>query len=198
MKVEELGLLRFGNDINMVGVIYQGAEGTYLLYLPDEQQEGDPEVVQVDDWAKLLRQLDIMETEVLQRAPDGKVTKAILRKSARQVDQKVAWEVYHRDEFACRYCGRKDLPLSVDHIITWEAGGPSTYENLVACCHRCNRTRGNTPFAEWLEGDYYKKVSAMRGSGDPDHPARTFRAYMNHQLLKELDGIPLRVTRQSR
>lgn len=50
-----------------------------------------------------------------------------------------------RDRNTCQYCGTC-LPASVltlDHVIPRSRGGVSTWENLVACCHSCNRRKGN-------------------------------------------------------
>ena len=50
-----------------------------------------------------------------------------------------------RDRNTCQYCGEV-LPsseLTLDHVIPRSRGGSSTWENLVACCHPCNRQKGN-------------------------------------------------------
>ncbi|HVZ59372.1 MAG TPA: HNH endonuclease [Terriglobales bacterium] len=50
-----------------------------------------------------------------------------------------------RDRNACQYCGIV-LPtsdLTLDHVTPRSRGGTSTWENLVACCHQCNRHKGN-------------------------------------------------------
>jgi 5-methylcytosine-specific restriction endonuclease McrA len=50
-----------------------------------------------------------------------------------------------RDRNTCQYCGEV-LPsseLTLDHVIPRSRGGASTWENLVACCHACNRRKGN-------------------------------------------------------
>src|SRR3954469_17903263 len=50
-----------------------------------------------------------------------------------------------RDRNTCQYCGVV-LPaseLTLDHVIPRSRGGNSTWENLVACCHACNRRKGN-------------------------------------------------------
>ena len=55
-----------------------------------------------------------------------------------------------RDRNACQYCGTV-LPsseLTLDHVIPRSRGGLSTWENLVACCHLCNRKKGNQLPAE--------------------------------------------------
>ncbi len=50
-----------------------------------------------------------------------------------------------RDRNTCQYCGVV-LPasdLTLDHVVPRSRGGASTWENLVACCHPCNRRKGN-------------------------------------------------------
>ena len=50
-----------------------------------------------------------------------------------------------RDRNSCQYCGAV-LPageLTLDHVMPRSRGGLSTWENLVACCHSCNRRKGN-------------------------------------------------------
>jgi 5-methylcytosine-specific restriction endonuclease McrA len=50
-----------------------------------------------------------------------------------------------RDRNTCQYCGEALPPgdLTLDHVIPRSRGGNSTWENLVACCHACNRRKGN-------------------------------------------------------
>ena len=51
------------------------------------------------------------------------------------------------------------MPLTVDHLVCWEVGGPSTEANLVSACRKCNKVRGNTPYPDWLTNGYYVQVS---------------------------------------
>lgn len=50
-----------------------------------------------------------------------------------------------RDRNTCQYCGKilAAGELTLDHVIPRSRGGASTWENLVACCHTCNRKKGN-------------------------------------------------------
>jgi 5-methylcytosine-specific restriction endonuclease McrA len=50
-----------------------------------------------------------------------------------------------RDRNSCQYCGivLASAELTLDHVIPRSRGGLSTWENLVACCHACNRKKGN-------------------------------------------------------
>jgi 5-methylcytosine-specific restriction endonuclease McrA len=50
-----------------------------------------------------------------------------------------------RDRNTCQYCGEV-LPsseLTLDHVVPRSRSGASTWENLVACCHSCNRRKSN-------------------------------------------------------
>ena len=50
-----------------------------------------------------------------------------------------------RDRHSCQYCGRAcSAPeLTLDHVVPRSRGGRSSWENLVACCHRCNHRKGD-------------------------------------------------------
>lgn len=50
-----------------------------------------------------------------------------------------------RDRNTCQYCGivLTAGELTLDHVIPRSRGGLSTWENLVACCHNCNRRKGS-------------------------------------------------------
>jgi len=50
-----------------------------------------------------------------------------------------------RDRNTCQFC-RRMLPaseLTLDHVVPRSRGGRSSWENLVACCYRCNNSKGD-------------------------------------------------------
>ena len=56
--------------------------------------------------------------------------------------------LFARDEHQCQYCGKTEPThkLSLDHVVPRSHGGPTTWENIVCCCLRCNsRKGGRTP-----------------------------------------------------
>src|SRR5882672_4768694 len=55
-----------------------------------------------------------------------------------------------RDRNTCQYCAviLSSGELTLDHVVPRSRGGLSTWENLVACCHSCNRTKGNQLLVE--------------------------------------------------
>lgn len=49
--------------------------------------------------------------------------------------------VLRRDDARCGYCG--GAATTIDHVTPRSRGGVDTWENLVACCLRCNNLKGN-------------------------------------------------------
>lgn len=50
-----------------------------------------------------------------------------------------------RDQYQCQYCGVKCRPgvITIDHVVPRSRGGKTTWTNVVAACHNCNRKKGN-------------------------------------------------------
>lgn len=190
-KFSDINLLDVGHTIMMTGAIFSGNGKHYLCFFPFDREDHPTEPLEMnhEDWKAFVRQTDLLETEVLQSAPDGTLAKVILRKSQRVVDNMVQWRVFKRDGFACRYCGVDDVPMSVDHLVLWEEGGPTIEVNLITACKKCNKVRGNTPYAEWLKHPRYKNVSAKL---KPEVRAA------NEALLATLDAIPKMVSKRTR
>jgi len=80
-----------------------------------------------------------------------------------------------RDRNTCQYCSVV-LPsgeLTLDHVIPRSRGGNSTWENLVACCHSCNRRKGNRMLHE---------LDDMKLQKEP----RTFSLHTSRQIMRML------------
>lgn len=190
-KFTDINLLDVGNSILMTGAIFSGNGKHYLCFFPKDREDLPTEPLEMDheEWKAFVRQTDLLETEVLQKASDGTLAKVILRKSQRQIEALVQWKVFRRDGYCCRYCGNDNVPLSVDHLVVWEEGGPSIEANLVSACKKCNKVRGNLSYAEWLRHPRYKNVSVnLTEEGR--------RA--NEALVHTLDAIPRMVHTRSR
>ncbi len=56
--------------------------------------------------------------------------------------------ILKRDGHKCAYCGRGDLPLTIDHIIPRSRNGEDSWENLVAACLPCNSKKGDRTLEE--------------------------------------------------
>jgi len=147
-------LLKFGNELQISGVLFANGIESKLIIFPENQDTFDIvkcSVLNLDheEWKKLLYQVDTGTVQNL--------AKIILRKSQRNIESDISWNVFRRDNYQCQYCGKNDIPLSVDHVILWEEGGASVEDNLISSCKKCNKTRGNMQFPEWLASEYFLK-----------------------------------------
>ena len=69
-------------------------------------------------------------------------------------------EKWHR---TCAYCGKKDVPLQVEHIQPKANGGSNRVSNLTLACQPCNHRKGSQPIAVFLKGqpDLLKKIQSQ-------------------------------------
>lgn len=51
--------------------------------------------------------------------------------------------ILRRDGHKCQYCGRSDIPLTVDHVLPLSRAGEDVWENLVCACVKCNNKKGD-------------------------------------------------------
>jgi len=54
--------------------------------------------------------------------------------------------VFLRDDGVCQYCGRR--AESLDHVVPRSRGGAHVWENVVACCTRCNTAKRDRLLAD--------------------------------------------------
>ncbi|PYV16934.1 MAG: HNH endonuclease [Acidobacteria bacterium] len=79
-----------------------------------------------------------------------------------------------RDRYTCQFCGRV-LPaseLTLDHVVPRSRGGHTDWDNLVACCHRCNNQKSDRSPEE-------AGMSLRR-------PPRPFTLHTSRQLMRML------------
>jgi len=64
----------------------------------------------------------------------------------------------------CSYCGKKGVPLQVEHIHPKSRGGSNQVSNLCLACETCNQKKGNKPVQEFLKGrkDVLGKINKKR------------------------------------
>lgn len=183
---------RIGNDLFIGGLILSNGNELYIVPLPDEFENADSIVPDefpgavIDTrngvFEAIIKQTDLMEVEIAD--PKDPLKKILVRKCQRQLDTNVSWQCFRRDGFKCRYCGRDDVPLSYDHVITWETGGANTVENGITACKKCNKTRGNTVYGEWLRSDYYLAVSQGLENGVHEENLRVLARLESGEIEK--------------
>ncbi len=56
--------------------------------------------------------------------------------------------IMRRDNYTCQYCGKRNVAMTLDHVLPRMLGGKDSWENLVCACADCNSKKGNrTPAA---------------------------------------------------
>lgn len=78
--------------------------------------------------------------------------------------------VYRRDGFTCVYCGKtpRAAELTIDHVRPRSQGGPTTWENCVTACVRCNSRKADRPAAAvGMELQRHPHVPRWPGGLDP-------------------------------
>ena len=100
-----------------------------------------------------------LETDELDAMLEDWLARAI-RARRPTIPTSVRNAVLERDGMTCRYCSRKvsfrsggSAKLNFDHVIPYSRGGPTTVDNIVVCCRRCNHAKKDFDLEEWLEGE---------------------------------------------
>lgn len=151
--MERERLEKYGNELTIIGFVVGNGKEREIIIFPNEENVSNAPILQPNEdiLVKIFKQLDTLEITG--------IDKAILRKSQRTIEQGISWEVFRRDSFKCRYCGADQVPMTIDHVVLWEELGQTAADNLITACRKCNKTRGNMQYLDWLNSDYYKKVS---------------------------------------
>lgn len=158
--IEDVGTL-----LRLSGVVFQGKDTTVIAMFPTACEVDAVVYVHPTpaDWNAILERSD----DPLIFECDGTgVVKAIHRKAQRVISAGVQWQVYHRDEYRCMYCGVRGQPLTCDHFVPMERGGQDDVSNLLACCRRCNKEKGDRDpkrFCEKKGLDYHGLSLYLRG-----------------------------------
>lgn len=83
---------------------------------------------------------------------------AIMSKRLYGVDynqwKKVREKIFKRDDWTCKYCGKRGGILEVDHIIPISKNGTNHLSNLTTACRSCNRQKRDktiSEFNKWKE-----------------------------------------------
>jgi len=63
------------------------------------------------------------------------------------LSKRIRFEIFKRDGFKCRYCGRTsdEVGMEIDHVVAVASGGQDEVENLVTACVECNRGKSDKP-----------------------------------------------------
>lgn len=79
----------------------------------------------------------------------------------------------------CAYCGKRNIPLEIEHITPKSKGGGNRVSNLTLACHDCNQAKGNKTAKEFG----YPKLQAKAGKS---LKAATFMNFVRSRIVDKL------------
>jgi 5-methylcytosine-specific restriction endonuclease McrA len=103
-----------------------------------------------------MHQADHLQTA---KTLETKTEVAPRHKTKRDINWRLRFLVMRKDNFKCVACGRnpandKEIILHVDHILAWDKGGETVYENLQTLCSVCNIGKSNLDFKADKNGSH--------------------------------------------
>ncbi|MBV8078143.1 MAG: HNH endonuclease [Planctomycetaceae bacterium] len=92
----------------------------------------------------------------------------------------------------CAYCGKKDVPLQVEHIHPKSRGGSDRVSNLALACEPCNRRKGDKPVDVFLKGKPEVLAEILKQAKAPLKDAAAVNA-TRWELFRRLQatGLPV-------
>lgn len=92
----------------------------------------------------------------------------------------------------CAYCGKKDVPLQIDHIHPLSQGGKHLISNLTLACDTCNKAKGSLDIKEFLrkKPELAKKILAQAKAPLKDPTAMNATRWELYRRLEAFD-LPL-------
>ena len=92
----------------------------------------------------------------------------------------------------CAYCGVKDTPLEIEHIVPKSRGGSNRVSNLAIACVPCNQAKSNLDIKEFLadKPSVLKRVLTTTKTPLKDAAAVNSTRWKLFNSLKEI-GLPL-------
>ncbi len=93
---------------------------------------------------------------------------------------------------ACSYCGRKDVPLQVEHIQAKANGGTDRVSNLCLACDACNKAKGTQDIRAFLskKPDLLARILAQTKASLKDAAAVNTTRWALYERLLPL-GLPI-------
>jgi len=88
----------------------------------------------------------------------------------------------------CVYCGKKDIPLEIEHIKPKSLGGTNRISNLALACRKCNEKKGSCEIEDFLskKPDLLKRIKNQAKQPLKDAAAVNSTRWRLFNSLKEL------------
>lgn len=90
----------------------------------------------------------------------------------------------------CAYCGAKNVPLEVEHIVPRSKGGSSRPSNLAIACTPCNQAKDNQPIEVFLtkKPEVLRKITAQAKASLKDAAAVNSTRWALYNALQETNA----------
>ena len=85
---------------------------------------------------------------------------------------------FGNDPPECVYCGSREVERW-DHLVPIREGGETVIGNMVPACARCDDSKRNAVFEEWMVSDC-KHSPKSRGVEDIEYRVERIKEYMRH------------------
>jgi 5-methylcytosine-specific restriction endonuclease McrA len=128
---------KLGTPVLVLNATYEpihvcGARRALVLMLKGVAAAEELSLLQVHSATRAIDVPSVIRLLEYRRIP--RQTRALSRKN-----------ILVRDRHICQYCERSFSAgeLTLDHVMPRSRGGNSSWENLVACCRRCNNRKGD-------------------------------------------------------
>lgn len=106
----------------------------------------------IGEWEEVREALadffEVTDTEWSHRRIDRDLG-VLARRPSATAWAKIRAFIFERDDYTCRYCGKRGVKLECDHVIPVSRGGDSHPGNLATACFSCNRSKRNKLLSEW-------------------------------------------------
>lgn len=111
---------------------WRGALSAFVEYINDEKILVETE-----------NNIDNSYISSLQNPEQTCNSKYFKHKTSREPNLRLRFKVMQRDDFKCCICGaspakNSSVELVLDHVVPWDKGGETTYDNLQTLCKECN------------------------------------------------------------
>lgn len=117
---------------------WRNALQAFILWVNDKTENDYENAIQMHNQVKNEKKSRKVTINVDQSENDCSE-----RKTTRDINLRLRFQVMQRDHFVCQICGAspaKDpsVELHIDHIKPWSKGGLTTIDNLQTLCSKCN------------------------------------------------------------
>jgi 5-methylcytosine-specific restriction endonuclease McrA len=129
---------------------WQNSLGAFIAWVGEDSNEDikHSDTLDINEPIVTDEQCNKTQSNVVKTINIPQSTKILRRRTSRNINDKLRYRILRRDNFSCVFCGNspaKDstIELHGDHIIPWEKGGETTFDNLQTLCSRCNSGKSN-------------------------------------------------------